>query len=197
MARKAGMARREFLTRATTTAVVAAEFPAPAAAEADSEEPADLPATDLEELERAVGAVVAGKRIGRPVFVRYTLPGAGKGRQRVARLARMMQAGGQWMGQAPARLYAVGSLKDGAISLTVQFRDGASALLSVVRGKGHGDGVDLLVIGNHGALHYDSATAAGWDATATHRRGEPDAKLVAAIERALRSGRPETLDREG
>jgi hypothetical protein len=114
-----------------------------------------------------------------------------------ARLALMTAAVGRWVGQPPTRLYAVGPAREGPVSLTVHFRDGTSALLSIVRGKSHGDGVDLLVIGNHGAIHYDSATAPAWDGTITPSKVQADAKLTAAIEGALRSGRPEALDVEG
>lgn len=196
MAKGKGMARREFLTRATATAAATGAVSSAAGNEAP-EEPVDPPATDLDQLEQTVEGVLAEKRIGRPVFVRYTLPETGKAPQTVSRLARMMQTVRRWVGQPPTRLYAVGSLKDGPVSLTVQFRDGATALLSVVRGKSHGDGVDLLVIGNHGALHYDSSTAPAWDSSAVHHKGLADAKLVAAVERALRSGQPEPLDLEG
>ena len=196
MAKKGSIARREFLTQATATAAAATELTAPAA-EAGGDAPAapeDMLPTDLDALERAVEGAIAGRRIGRPVFVRYTQSDADRGERTAVRLARMTRTVRQWVGQPPTRLYVVGSAREGPVSLTVQFRNGASALLSVRRGKSHGDGVDLLVIGNHGAIHYDSATASAWDGTATYRKGQADAKLIAAIERALRSGRPETLD---
>jgi hypothetical protein len=195
MAKKRGMARREFLTRATVTAAAATELTSAAEAGSDTPaEPDESPASNLDELERAVEGVLAGKRIGQPVFVRYTLPATGKARQTVARLVHMTQAVRRWIGQPLVRLYAVGSAEARTVSLTVQFRDGASALLSIVQGKGHGDGVDLFVVGNHGALHHDSASGPAWDGTAAPHKGQPDAKLTAVIERALRSGRPETVD---
>lgn len=196
MAKKSGLARREFLTRATATAA-AAGAGSPAGGNDDPPPSVDAPTTDLDALERTVEGVLADKRLGRPVFVRYTLPQTRKARQSIAQLARMTQAVRVWVGQPLARLYAVGSLKEGPVSLTVQFRDGATALVSIVRGESHGDGVDLLVIGNHGSLHYDSSTAPAWDGGVVHPKGEPEAKLMSVIERALRSGRPEALDREG
>lgn len=133
---RGGIVRREFLAQATATAAAAGAASSGAGSDAPAT-PDDAPATDLDELGRTVEGALAGKRIGRPVFVRYTLAETGKARQIVARLARMTQAVRRWIGQPPARLYAVGSLKEGPVSLTVQLRDGASALLSVVGGKSH------------------------------------------------------------
>ena len=82
------------------------------------------------------------------------------------------------------------------MSLTLQFRDGATALVSFARGQPRGDGVDLMVLGNHGALYHDAGSAQLWDEPADDWPDRPDPDLLAAIERALRSGKPEPLGRE-
>ena len=102
----------------------------------------------LADLHRAVQTTLAGKRLGRPVFVRYTLHGPEKAEAVVPRLAQLVVVVRGWLGQPPERVYAVGSPADGQVSLTLQFRDGATALVSFARGQPPGAGADVTVFGN-------------------------------------------------
>jgi hypothetical protein len=196
MSRKDPLPRRAFFTRAAgVTAALAALSGSAAAQDAGAAAPeaVDLPGTDLDDLARAVQGVLAGKRVGKPVFVRFTLHGPGKAEDIVPRLAGMVGAVRQWVGEPLARLYAIGSPRSGQVSLALQFHEGASALVSFARGKPHGDGIDLLLLGNHGSICYDSGTGPAWDGTARPGKEPPDPKLATAIERAIRSGRPVAL----
>jgi hypothetical protein len=150
--------------------------------------------TDLAELHRAVQDTLAGKRLGRPVFVRYLLQSPEKAAV-VPRLARLAAVVRQWLGQTLDRVYAVGSAEGGQVSLTLQFREGGSALVSLALGPGPG-GVDVLLLGNHGALYHDAGHAAcGADPPALPAT-RPDPALAAAIEKTLRSGKPEPVGPE-
>jgi hypothetical protein len=149
--------------------------------------------TTLADLHRAVQTTLASKRLGTPVFVRYLQQGLDPGEAVVPRLARATAAVRDWLGQPLERLYAVGSADRGQVSLTLQFRGGATALVSYARGEPRGAGVDLMVLGNHGALYHDFGSANGWDETAADDAG-PDPTLVTWIDRALRSGKPEAAE---
>jgi hypothetical protein len=146
----------------------------------------------LADLHRAVQTALAGKRPGKPVFVRYLLQGPEKPEAIVPRLAQVADVVRGWLGQPLQRVYAVGSPADGQVSLTLQFREGAAALVTFARGQPQGRGVDLLVLGNHGALYYDAGGDNSWD-EAGDLADRPDPALQAAVERALRSGKPEPL----
>jgi hypothetical protein len=63
----------------------------------------------------------------------------------------------------------------------------------VARGQPHGDGVDLLVLGNHGALYHDAGHAVLGAEPDPYLSEVPDPALVAVIRRALRSGKPEPV----
>jgi hypothetical protein len=200
MSRKDPLPRRAFITCAAGATATLAAAPAAAPtqeAAASPREPADLPGTDLDDLARAVQGVLSSKRVGKPVFVRFTLHGPAKAEEIVPRLAGMVAAVRQWVGEPLARLYAIGSPRTGQVSLTLQFQEGASALVSYARGKPTGDGIDFLLLGNHGSVCYDSGTGLPWDATARPGKEPPDPKLATAIERAVRSGRPVTLGTGG
>ena len=94
------------------------------------------------------------------------------------------------------RLYAIGTLESGQVSLTLYFRDGATALVSYALGVPRGNRVDLIVVGNRGAMYHDAGSASFSDEAAL-REGPKDTIVQAAIERALRSGKPELIPAEG
>lgn len=192
MSSQRGIQRRTFLAQ---TAGAGFALGATPAAEAAPPTPPEGPATDLEGLEQSVQGVLTRKRVGQPVFVRYTLMTTLKKDDRLPYLARMTDAARRWLGQDLEQLYATGSL-DGSVCLTLRFRQGATALVSVGPGKSVGAGVDLLVLGNHGAIYHDAGQGSLWSGAARYRAGKADPKLTALIEKALRSGRPETLTAE-
>ena len=146
----------------------------------------------LADLHRAVQAALAGQRLGKPVFVRYLLQGSEKPEAVVPRLAQVAAAVRGWLGQPLERVYAVGSPEEGQMFLTLRFRDGGAALVSYARGHPTGPGADVLVLGNHGALYHDAGGDNSWDA-AEDLPDRPDPALLAAVERSLRSGKPEPL----
>jgi hypothetical protein len=153
--------------------------------------------TTLADLHRAVQSTIASKRLGRPVFVRYTMQGLDKPERIVPRLAQATAAVRDWLGQSLDRIYATGTAAGGQVSLTLQFREGGTAQVSFARGQAHGNGIDLLVLGNHGAIYHDAGCANLWDEPATPTAEPPDATLQALIQRALKSGKPEAVGTGG
>jgi hypothetical protein len=145
----------------------------------------------LADLHRSVQTAIASKRVGRPVFVRYTFQGLEQPDAVVPKLANAAAAVREWIGQPLERVQAVGNVESGQVALTLQFRDGATALVSFARTPPRGDGVDLMVLGNHGTIYHDAGSAELWDEPAAGGAEPADATLQALIERALRSGRPE------
>jgi predicted dehydrogenase len=148
----------------------------------------------LANLHRAVQNTLASRRLGQPVFVRYTLQGSDKGAALVAKLVQAAAAVRDWLGQPLERVFAAGSAEGGHVALTLEFRDGGSALVSFARGAVRGSGVDLMVLGNRGAIYHDAGSGELWDEPAAGLPDKPDPKLQAAIERALRSGKPEPAE---
>jgi hypothetical protein len=147
----------------------------------------------LADLHRTVQATLASKRLGQPVFVRYTIQGLDKAEAILPRLAHTAGTVKDWFGQPLTRVYAVGSVESGHVALTLSFRDGATALVSFAHGQPRGDGVDLMVLGNHGAIYHDAASAQLWDEPAAASGDKPDPVITGAVERALRSGKPEAV----
>ncbi len=144
------------------------------------------------DLQRAVQSTIAAKRIGKPVFVRFLLQGMDKPDTVLARLAQALAMVRAWLGQPIESIYALGTIETGQVALTLQGREGAAALVCYARGEPHGDGVDIMVLGNHGAIYHDAGMALSWDEPALIEE-RPDPKILASIERALRLGKPESF----
>jgi hypothetical protein len=149
--------------------------------------------TTVADLHRAVQATVAGKRLGRPVFVRYLFQSEDKPEAVLPRLAQATAAVRDWLGQPLERVYALGAAAGGQVSLTLEFSRGATAVVGWSRGRPRGAGVDVLVIGDHGALYHDAGTADLWDEAAAAAEDAPDPRIQDVIERALGSGKPEPV----
>jgi hypothetical protein len=147
--------------------------------------------TTLADLHRAVQMTIASKRLGQPVFVRLTIQGLDRPEAVVSRLAQASSLVQQWLGQPLVQILALGSAESGQAALTLQFEQGATALVSFARGQPRGAGIDLMVLGNHGAIYHDSGTAQSWDEPAAELAEKPDPALTALIERALGSHKPE------
>lgn len=146
--------------------------------------------TTFADVQRTVQAAIASKRLGKPVFVRLTWQGLDKPEAMVARLARSVAIVQQWLGQSLEQVYALGAA-DGQVALTLRFREGATALVSFARGQPRGAGLDLMVLGNHGAIYHDAGNADLWDEPAADLSDKPEPAVVALIERALQSHKPE------
>lgn len=149
--------------------------------------------TTLADLHRAVQATIASKRLGQPVFVRYLLCSRDRADAVPARLTQLTAAVRDWLGQVLERVYAVGTPKSGQVSLTLEFRGGATALVGWAASPPRGDGIDLTVLGNHGAVYHDNGASRLWEEGALAAAGAVDRELLAVLERAIRSGRPETV----
>jgi hypothetical protein len=151
----------------------------------------------LADLHRAVQSTLASKRLGRLVFVRYLLCSRDKAEAALPRLAQLSATVRDWIGQPLERLHANGNPRGGQVSLTLEFRAGATALVSWASSPPRGDGLDLMILGNHGALYHDAGSAGLTDDADLGPAGPADKGLLALLERAMRSGRPEAADARG
>ncbi len=147
--------------------------------------------TSLADFHRTVQATIASKRVGAAVFVRYMYHASITGDAIAARLAKTAAAVRDWTAQPLDRIFAQGAEKSRHITLMLEFRGGATALVTWVGTAGRGSGIDLTVVGNHGAIYHDTGAAAQWDEAYSSDDAAPERDLVAWIERAARSGRPE------
>jgi hypothetical protein len=147
--------------------------------------------TTLADLHRAVQFTLATKRLGRPVFVRYLLCSRDRADAALPRLAQLTAAVRDWLGQSLERVHAAGTPRGGQVSLTLEFDGGATALVSWAAAPPRGDGLDLTVLGNRGALYHDAGSARLWEEAPLGPPPAADKTLLDLLARALRTGRPE------
>ena len=109
----------------------------------------------LAELHWAVQGVLAGKRLGRPLFVRLHLQG-------LADAESAADLVGDWIGRPPAKRFPLApeSSRREQATLVLQFSDGATALVSTAAGQPAGRGVCLTILGSKGAIYHD--LGGGW-----------------------------------
>src|SRR5437879_1852196 len=115
--------------------------------------------TTLADFHRAVQTTLASKRLGTPVFARYLYHGTLKGQAVFTRLAKTTAAVRDWINQPLERMLAQGTAASRHISLTLEFRGGATAVVTWIGTAGRGAGIDLTLIGNHGAMYHDAGDA--------------------------------------
>lgn len=152
--------------------------------------------SSLKDLDSAVRATIASKRLGRPVFVRLTLRGPCQRRDLLPRLGQLSNLAATWLGQKPRQVYIVANTDQFSASLTWTFEDGSTAVVSFAQALSALDAdLDVLVIGNHGALYHDAGAANLWDDMLRYEAAEPDPLVLKAIEEGLKSGRPEWVQR--
>jgi predicted dehydrogenase len=149
--------------------------------------------TAFTDLDRAVQQALASGRLGPAVFVRCLVQSPDAPGSALPTLVRAATTIRGWLGQPVVRVYALGSPDGSQVSLTLEFRDGGTALVSWSHGPPRGDGVDLTVLGSRGALYHDAGAAEAWDAVAGSTPGT-DPGLRSAIEQSLRSGKPEPVE---
>lgn len=149
--------------------------------------------TTLADLHRAVQTTLASKRLGTPVFARYQFHAALKGQAVVARLAKSAATVRDWFNVPVERVFAQGSVASRHITLLLEMRGGLTAVVTWVGTPGRAAGVDLMLLGNHGALYHDAGDAPLYDIALAADDTPPDRDLVALIERAIKSGRPEDV----
>jgi predicted dehydrogenase len=140
--------------------------------------------TTFADLHETVRAALASRRLGKPVFVRYHWQAPDRA-SLLPQLARMTAAARDWLGQAIAHIYAAGSVENGSVSLTLELRNGATALVSAATGAPHGAGVDLWILGNRGTLFHDAGHSPIGGEPLVVPDQPPETRLLARIQKAL------------
>lgn len=193
MARRS-MGRRTFLAQAAGSAVSVNVISSRVAAGEDTLQLSSIRnLADWSTLDAAVQSVLKSKRIGRPVFARVVLTGVESVNTIVPQLAIAIRQIENWMGQPVESLFAVGTLQSGQVSINIQFSDGASALVSGSIGKIVGDGVDLMLIGNRGVLHYEGDGACPFAESSLAEKKTAERRLTESINAALLTGQPKLV----
>ena len=143
-------------------------------------------------LYQTVRDILDSGRIGVPVFARCAVQIESDGECLKNVFARILTMTCSWMKAAPFRIYAQ-SGKSQQFTVTAHYAGGQTAIVSANAAPGVRASVDLMLLGNRGALYHDAdSLQPGFDVTA-----EPlpaPEWLAEAVERSLRTGRPASIE---
>ncbi len=110
------------------------------------------------DLHRTVMATLASKRLGKPVFIRLLVHAVARAKQTdgPGGLEPWVRIVGDWLGQATHSVYHLPSRPAGLghETLTLVFRDGATAVVTLTDVSPGREGVDLMLVGNQGAIYH-------------------------------------------
>ena len=150
----------------------------------------------LDELDRAVRNILSRERIGQPVFVRCAIHQNRPRNDSAILLTQLAGHARHWLNQDWDRVYANGQIESGPLALTLRCRQGASALLIHAEEPSGAARIDLMILGNHGAIYFDDLPEqcdgnAVVTAAETDHFNNDDNRLLNAVQRSLRTGQPE------
>ena len=133
-------------------------------------------------LAKAVKSALSQNRIGTPVALRASFHLTPDHGRLLPILAEAVTTASGWFAGEPTRIYALGGIQTGEITVMVEFARGETALVSTAVLRIPVPLADLLLIGNRGTLRFEDAPAAGINP-----------KLLKAIEQSLAARSPVTL----
>jgi hypothetical protein len=153
------------------------------------------------QLNQALRAIIAGQRLGQPVFVRCLIQGSATEEELEAFLVQAADLIGDWLNQPLQRLYALGSSQSGEVSLSLHFDGGATALVSYDQCLRQDEDIDLMVVGNRGAAyHHGSFGNSFHEGSSFFPKVEnlpaELTPILGLLKRSLRSGKPESVPAE-
>jgi predicted dehydrogenase len=112
------------------------------------------------DLQRAVQAALAAGRLGTPVFVRCHLQQQ-QAKAAGRRLAQVREVVQGWLGAKPAREYRLGDSSAGHACAMIEYGGGPTALISTSAAAAD-NGVEVLLLGNRGALYHEDLRGEPW-----------------------------------
>lgn len=147
----------------------------------------------MQSLYETVKEILDTGRLGTPVFVRCVAQIAPEDEHAGNVLARILTMACSWLEASPLKVYAQRGINSRQITVTVQYIAGQTATVIVNAPPGATTRVDLMLLGNKGALYHDGdVLPPGFDISAEPL---PVPKwLVGAIDRSLRAGKPAMVE---
>ena len=148
----------------------------------------------LAEIHRSVAAEIERGRIGEPVFARVEIQ-AGEGASLEPVAIAATTAAAAWIGRSPKTIYAVATSERDAVRLALVFANGASGVVGVSRAGSEPPRLDVMMVGNHGTIYYQSCcevdAPAGREAWLLEEVKPPwSASVRQAVQQALARGEP-------
>jgi hypothetical protein len=150
-------------------------------------------------LYQTIKEIIDTGRVGTPVFVRFIAHVLPSDEHIIDTLGRILTITGSWLNAMPIRIYVQHKENTAQITASVEYEDGQTAIASIGIAAGLSSRIDLMMLGNKGALYHDGEDMHPEFSMDIDLMVIPD-WLIEAIERSLFIGKPvliqEVLDIE-
>ena len=143
-------------------------------------------------LQQTVAATLKTGRIGSPVFVRCTASMAESPERLMAHFAQVAGSVNAWLADSAQRVYALGPAESGHLSVTLTYRSGRSAVLTVASAHDHPQ-IDLAILGSKGAIYHREQIDPVRDGSLEPRLPDQMDVLVRAVKGSLATGQVVSL----
>jgi len=138
-------------------------------------------------LYQAVKEILDAGRVGVPVFARCAIQIASDGKCAKNVVSGTLGMVCAWMEAVPLQVYAQNGGRSEQITVTVHYTGGQTAIVSVNTAFEVKNSIDLMLLGNKGALYHDTEVSAV--------SVEPPAEwLAVAVDESLRTGKPAFIE---
>ena len=148
------------------------------------------PLSYWDSLSKSIHAAIKTGRVGTPVFVRWTVLAARNASQVESILGEMSIRVREWLGADLDKLYALGKVDSGSVSLNLEFAKGQTALLTAGLSHNHTE-VDLTLLGSDGGIYHHEFPFEPRDGSFDVQLDEEAVQLITQIRASLHSGKPE------
>jgi hypothetical protein len=142
---------------------------------------------------QTIKEIIETGRVGTPVFVRFVVQIMPSGEHILDTLARFLVITGSWLTSIPIRVYVQHKENSAQITASAEYTGGQTAIVSVNIANVISSKIDLMMIGNKGAVYQDSEMMPpGFDVDF-----EPTSIpewLMDAIEQSLFAGKPVSIE---
>ena len=150
-------------------------------------------------LYQTIKEIIDAGRVGTPVFIRFIAQVIPSEEHIIDTLGRFLVIIGSWLGAIPVRVYVQHRENTAQITASVEYEDGQTAIVSVGIASGFSSRIDLMMLGNKGALYHDGTDMPPEFNMEFEFMAIPE-WLIDAVERSLFIGKPvliqEVLDVE-
>ena len=147
----------------------------------------------MHSLFETVNKILSAGRVGVPVFVRCAVQIAPGVDNIDSVLTRVLTIASSWLQASPIKIYARSSNRASQITVNTKYTGGQTSVLSVNSASGTSSRIDLMLLGNKGAIYLDAnALAPRFDISA-----EPVPVpnwLIDALEQSIRAGIPALVE---
>jgi len=142
-------------------------------------------------LYQTIKDILNAGEVGVPVFVRCLVQVIPNNNSLIDLLGKLLMMAGSWMDTIPIKVYV--QQRNIQVNASVLYTGGQTAIVSVNTAMGVSPKLDLMMIGNKGALYHDGTEMPpGFDFSFDHLI-VPD-WLMDAMERSIDNGRPEVIE---